>query len=64
MPRRRKLDLEAIRASLNIECPRCHATLRPAEYMRIDSERLRCLKCKQDFVYQAKGDGPAAPGIR
>jgi hypothetical protein len=36
MPRRRKLDLEAIRASLNIECPHCHATLRPAEYMRLD----------------------------
>jgi DNA-directed RNA polymerase subunit RPC12/RpoP len=58
MPRRRKFDLEAIRASLDIECPHCHATLRPAEHMRLDSERLRCLKCKQDFVYGPKDNPP------
>jgi DNA-directed RNA polymerase subunit RPC12/RpoP len=62
MPRRRKLDLEAIRASLNIECPHCHETLRPAERMRLDSERLRCLKCKQDFVEHPKSGSPQ-PGV-
>jgi DNA-directed RNA polymerase subunit RPC12/RpoP len=54
MPRRRKLDPEAIRAALNIECPHCHASLAPAEFMRLDFERLRCLKCKQDFIPPAK----------
>ena len=62
MARRRKLDLEAIRASLNIECPHCHAMLRPSERMRLDSDRLRCLKCKQDFMENAKGGRPE-PGI-
>jgi DNA-directed RNA polymerase subunit RPC12/RpoP len=49
MPRRSKLDLEAMRASLNVDCPHCHAALSPAEYMRLDSERLRCTKCGKDF---------------
>jgi hypothetical protein len=39
----------------NIECPHCHVMLRPAEYMRLDSERLCCLKCRQEFVYEGKG---------
>jgi len=49
-PPSRSLSLEAIRASLNIDCPHCHATLGPADWQMIDRERKRCLKCGQEFV--------------
>lgn len=34
-------DIEAIRASLNIDCPHCNAVLGPADYMRLDGEGTR-----------------------
>jgi len=57
MPRHRPLSLEAIRQALNTECPHCHAILGPAEWQRIDGERLRCLKCQKEFVPK----GPEKP---
>jgi hypothetical protein len=53
MPRRSKLSLEAIRGDET-----CTAILRPAEYLRVDSERLLCVKCGKDFIPARKGDGP------
>jgi hypothetical protein len=50
MPRRSKLSLEALRSVGNEECPHCHAILSPAEYLRLDSERLRRVKCGKDFI--------------
>jgi hypothetical protein len=50
MARRRSLSLEAIRESLNTQCPHCNAILGPADRQRIDGERLRCRKCQKDFV--------------
>ena len=44
MPRRSRYDLDAIRAASNLDCPHCHAVLNAAEYLRVDSERLRCSK--------------------
>lgn len=57
MPRRSKYNLEAIRAAGNVECPQCNATLSPADYLRLDGERLRCGKCGKDFAPKPK-DGP------
>jgi hypothetical protein len=57
MPRRSKYDFEAMRASLNVECLRCHAALSPAEYMRLDWEQLRCTKLGKDF------EAPQRPGV-
>jgi DNA-directed RNA polymerase subunit RPC12/RpoP len=57
MPRRSKLNLEAIRSVGNVDCPHCNAILSPSEYLRLDNERLRCVRCGKDFVPQAK-DGP------
>jgi predicted Zn finger-like uncharacterized protein len=57
MPRRSMYDFEAMRASMNIECPHCHAVLTPAEHIPVDSERVRCAKCGKDFIPPTK-DGP------
>jgi uncharacterized paraquat-inducible protein A len=54
MPRRSKLSLEAIRSVGNETCPNCDAILSPAEYLRVDSERLRCVRCENDFIPQRK----------
>jgi len=47
---RRRLSFEAIRESLNIECPDCHAMLDPADRERIDGKRVRCARCGGEFV--------------
>jgi Zn-finger nucleic acid-binding protein len=51
MPRS-KIDLAKIRAALLTVCPLCHAELKPAEWMRVDGERIKCLKCGGVFVEQ------------
>src|SRR5438270_13430558 len=58
MPRRSKYNLEAIRALSNVECPHCNVILSPADYLRLDSERLRCVKCGKD-LYPAEERRPA-----
>jgi DNA-directed RNA polymerase subunit RPC12/RpoP len=50
MPRRRAQDIEAIRASLNTNCPHCGHSITPAEREHIDTDHLRCPKCRQEFV--------------
>lgn len=47
-----------IRPTGNEECPHCPAILNPTEYLRVDCERLRCAKCREDFIPLRKGDGP------
>jgi len=42
MATRRFLSLEAIEASLNTECPHCHAVLGLADRQRIDGEHCTC----------------------
>jgi DNA-directed RNA polymerase subunit RPC12/RpoP len=49
---------DAIRSVGNVECPHCRVILSPAEYLRLDSERLRCVRCGKDFIPPRKGDGP------
>jgi len=41
---------ETIRASLNIECPHCHAILGPADRQSIDGKRVGCAWCGGEFV--------------
>jgi ribosomal protein S27AE len=57
MPRR-KLSLDVIRSVGNVECPICNAILTPAQYLRLDSERLECGKCGADFTPQKKDGQP------
>jgi hypothetical protein len=36
-------------AALNTACPSCGYSISPAEIVRLDSERMRCLKCGKIF---------------
>jgi predicted RNA-binding Zn-ribbon protein involved in translation (DUF1610 family) len=50
MPSRKKLDHEAIRASLGTNCPHCGTRITPDEYKRVDGEHLECPKCGEHFI--------------
>jgi len=54
MPPRRKLDLEKIRAALNITCPHCGTGIPPDKQMRVDFEHQRCPGCEQTFTPEKK----------
>jgi DNA-directed RNA polymerase subunit RPC12/RpoP len=58
MPRRGKLDLDQIHASLVIACPHCTAKIGPEEYKRVDGERLRCPWCGETFVPRRQKKNP------
>jgi hypothetical protein len=58
MPHRSKLTLDAIRSVTSEKCPHCRAILSPGEYLRLDSERLRCVKCGRDFIPSKKSGRP------
>ena len=49
MPRREKINLEKVKASLSVPYPECGHTVSPAELLRIDSEQVRCPKCGAIF---------------
>jgi predicted RNA-binding Zn-ribbon protein involved in translation (DUF1610 family) len=57
MPRRHKLDLEKISASLETLCPHCGARIGPEEYKRVDGEQLECPKCGKQFIPGHKNQG-------
>jgi hypothetical protein len=56
MPRKDKINLEKIKASLFTLCTECCYKIPPAEERRIDGERMRCPKCGAAFIPgKAKG---------
>lgn len=61
MPRRSKLDLAKIRASLNTPCPHCGHSITPEERTHVDTEHLECPKCRKRFVPGKPEDSPAQP---
>jgi predicted Zn finger-like uncharacterized protein len=50
MPRRGKLDLDQIRASLDVTCPHCKTQISPEHQQRLNWDHLKCLNCGQLFV--------------
>jgi predicted RNA-binding Zn-ribbon protein involved in translation (DUF1610 family) len=54
--RRNKLDLTKIHASLDAICTGCGYSIPPNEQVRIDSERMRCPKCGNEFKQQKKSE--------
>jgi len=55
--RSRKLDLEKIRAALNVTHPHCHAELEPDERIRLDFDHLQWGKCGQTFRTRKSDSG-------
>jgi hypothetical protein len=51
---RSKLNLEKIRASLDLICPNCGARISPEHQHRIDWDHLKCPVCLQNFVPRAR----------
>ena len=49
MPRKGKINLEKVKASLSIVCTECGYGIEPAELKRIDTEHIRCPKCGAAF---------------
>ena len=45
VPRRGKLDLEKIRASLDTPCPHCGHSITPEQRTHVDTEHLECPSC-------------------
>jgi predicted RNA-binding Zn-ribbon protein involved in translation (DUF1610 family) len=50
MPRKDKINLEKIRASLFTLCTECGYKVQSGEWRRVDGEKLRCPKCGAAFI--------------
>jgi predicted RNA-binding Zn-ribbon protein involved in translation (DUF1610 family) len=50
MPRKEKINLAKLLASLNTTCQKCGYSNPPEEIRRIDSERMECPKCGEQFI--------------
>ena len=50
----RKYNLEAIRASLNLICPKCQAEIEPWQILRITFEEIKCPHCDSIVKPQKK----------
>ena len=49
MPRKQKINLEKVLASLNTVCPKCECSITPDKIRRIDFERMICPECGERF---------------
>jgi len=50
MPRKEKINLEKIKASLFTLCTECGYKIPPSEERRINSDQMRCPKCGAGFI--------------
>jgi predicted RNA-binding Zn-ribbon protein involved in translation (DUF1610 family) len=50
MPPQSKIDIAAIRASMDVKCPACGYMIAPSEMVRLDFEKMRCPSCCAEFV--------------
>jgi predicted RNA-binding Zn-ribbon protein involved in translation (DUF1610 family) len=50
MPKRGRIDLTKVRASLASVCPTCGYEITPAEVQRVDGQSVRCPKCSAIFM--------------
>jgi len=46
---RNKIDRTKVFAALNTVCPSCEFSIRPAEIVRVDTERMCCPRCGAVF---------------
>lgn len=50
MPKKQKINLAKVLASLNTTCPKCAYSIPPNERRHVDFEYIECPKCKERFV--------------
>lgn len=63
MPRKLKINLEKVLASLNTLCPKCGYQIPPNETRRTSFTEMKCPKCKAVFVpgQKSKSGEPSVP---
>jgi len=50
MPRKEKINLEKVKASLFTLCTECGYKIWSGEWRRVDGDRLRCPKCGKALI--------------
>jgi len=54
MPKKQKINLEKVLASLNTLCPKCGYSIPPERLRRVDFERIKCPECSELFAPQKR----------
>jgi predicted RNA-binding Zn-ribbon protein involved in translation (DUF1610 family) len=60
MPKSRKVNLEKVRASLDLVCSKCGGVIAPADVRHIDFDRIECPPCGErlrKFEIAGRGNG-------
>jgi ssDNA-binding Zn-finger/Zn-ribbon topoisomerase 1 len=50
MPKKQKINLANVLASINTTCPKCDYSIPSPELRRVDFEHVLCPKCGERFV--------------
>jgi hypothetical protein len=50
MPRKQKIDLAEVLASINTTRPKCSCSIPPGKIMRVDAKKIQCPECGARFV--------------
>jgi predicted RNA-binding Zn-ribbon protein involved in translation (DUF1610 family) len=50
MPKKQKINLAKVMASLNTVCPKCGCSIPTEKRVRVDWERLQCPECGERLV--------------
>jgi predicted RNA-binding Zn-ribbon protein involved in translation (DUF1610 family) len=50
MPKKQKINLAKVLASLNTTCTKCGYSIPPEEKRRVDFEHMLCPKCGERFI--------------
>ena len=53
-PRKQKLNLAKVLASLDTTCPACGYAIPPEEMRRLNFDTVQCPKCEEKFVPKKK----------
>jgi ribosomal protein L37AE/L43A len=54
MPKKKKINLADVLASLHTTCPKCGCSIPPDRVRRIDFEQVVCPECGERFTPAAK----------
>jgi ssDNA-binding Zn-finger/Zn-ribbon topoisomerase 1 len=50
VPRKQKINLERVKASLETVCPKCGCPIAPDKIRRIDFRQVECPECGEHFI--------------
>ena len=56
MPKKQKINLEKVLASMNTLCPKCGRVIQPAEIRRVSFDEIECPECGARFKTRPSGE--------